>query len=519
VKKLIFAVIVLVVSCFLTSIASADLNDGLVAYYPFNGNADDESGNGHNGTVSGASLAQDQFGEDERAYSFDGVNDYINIGNHLKPPFPFTIVVWVKMNSVDSFASTVFESDLWNSGGQGYYGANIAIGAGGSLGGWYGDGGYAGPLSRRGKGTFTSHPIMTDKWQHVAVKFNAHLDMDLYVDGQKQESNWDNGTGGTMAYSANHVGTIGAHIGDTQDPYWFDGSMSEVRVYNRSLSDAEILMLYCEGSPNACTIGVMKDGTGSGSVISFPLGIDCGIACTAQSACFDTGSIITLTASADPGSVFSGWSGAGCSGTGTCQVTMNSDLTVTASFALANAPTEVSPKEGTIGTEVTITGSDFSARKGKVLIGGKSTKIAKNGWDDAMIAVTVTKVPLPPDMAYDVTIVPKTTSSTTLPDAFTVKSPELDLPLALDHGTPDTPITITGRFFSTKKGKVYLEDSVTGKKKTCKITNWYMDRSNGDSTLTFIVPKLPKGFAYGVAYPLKIANKVGVAETTFTVEP
>jgi len=52
----------------------AGINDGLVAYYPFNGNANDESGNGNNGTVNGATLTSDRFGNANSAYSFDGVN-------------------------------------------------------------------------------------------------------------------------------------------------------------------------------------------------------------------------------------------------------------------------------------------------------------------------------------------------------------------------------------------------------------------------------------------------------------
>jgi len=48
------------------------LKDGLVAYYPFNGNANDESGNGNNGTVYGATLTTDRFGNTNKAYSFDG---------------------------------------------------------------------------------------------------------------------------------------------------------------------------------------------------------------------------------------------------------------------------------------------------------------------------------------------------------------------------------------------------------------------------------------------------------------
>ena len=52
--------------------AFADLKDGLVAYYPFNGNANDESGNGNNGTVNGATLTTDRFGNTNKAYSFNG---------------------------------------------------------------------------------------------------------------------------------------------------------------------------------------------------------------------------------------------------------------------------------------------------------------------------------------------------------------------------------------------------------------------------------------------------------------
>jgi hypothetical protein len=58
--------------------AQIDLNNGLVAYYPFNGNANDESGNGKNGTVSGAVLTSDRFGNLISAYIFDGTNDYIS---------------------------------------------------------------------------------------------------------------------------------------------------------------------------------------------------------------------------------------------------------------------------------------------------------------------------------------------------------------------------------------------------------------------------------------------------------
>jgi hypothetical protein len=59
---------------------------------------------------------------------------------------------------------------------------------------------------------------------------------------------------------------------------------------------------------------------------------------------------------------------------------------------------------------------------------------------------------------------------------------------------------------------------MTGKKKNCKIVSWSMEPASGQSTLTFVVPKLPKGLNPGT-YPLKVSNKVGTAQTTFFVEP
>jgi len=77
------------------------------------------------------------------------------------------------------------------------------------------------------------------------------------------------------------------------------------------------------------TLTVSKSGTGSGTVTSAPAGIDCGSTCSAG---FDAGSSVTLTAAADAGSAFGGWSGGGCSGTGACTVTMSAATTVTAAF-------------------------------------------------------------------------------------------------------------------------------------------------------------------------------------------
>ena len=59
----------------------ADLDDGLVAYYPFSGNANDASGNGNHGTVDGATLTTGRSGYSNCAYHFDGQDDFIEVPN------------------------------------------------------------------------------------------------------------------------------------------------------------------------------------------------------------------------------------------------------------------------------------------------------------------------------------------------------------------------------------------------------------------------------------------------------
>ena len=55
--------------------------NGLVGWWPFNGNANDGSGNGNNGTVNGATLTADRFGNSSEAFSFDGVDDRVEVNN------------------------------------------------------------------------------------------------------------------------------------------------------------------------------------------------------------------------------------------------------------------------------------------------------------------------------------------------------------------------------------------------------------------------------------------------------
>ena len=259
------------------------------------------------------------------------------------------------------------------------------------------------------------------------------------------------------------------------------------------------------GGPRYYGVHIVKQGAGTGLITSIPSGIDCGATCSAE---FIEGRVITLTASPSEGSTFSGWSGAGCSGTGDCVITIPANTTtVEATFDLD------ATLEGTIGTQFTINGLGFGTKKGKVTIGNVATKVTY--WDGLHVQCTVKKVPLPP-ISYELSVLPKKPLQKITAGTFAVRTPSLN-PLSIDRGLPDTKILITGKFFGTKKGKVYLEDGV-GNKKACKVEEWSMyDTINGDSRIIFVVPKPSNVFVPGT-YTLKVINKVGFGQTTFTIE-
>jgi Concanavalin A-like lectin/glucanases superfamily len=84
----------LVILCFLSFSCFAQINPIPIADYPFNASAEDISGNGYHGTVNGAVLSEDRFGNSNSAYYFDGIDDYIKVTSHL-PNLPSgTINFW-----------------------------------------------------------------------------------------------------------------------------------------------------------------------------------------------------------------------------------------------------------------------------------------------------------------------------------------------------------------------------------------------------------------------------------------
>jgi hypothetical protein len=163
----------------------------------------------------------------------------------------------------------------------------------------------------------------------------------------------------------------------------------------------------------------------------------------------------------------------------------------------------VSPEEGTVGTEISIVGSGFGTKKGKVYLGAVALKVL--AWNNKMIQCLIKK-PLSPS-PYDVTIQPKGAAEILLENAFSVEAPRIDS-ISLIQGSQGAEVTIFGDFFGIKRGKVTLGG------KNCKVSGWTMDSKTGESQIEFVVPKhLTPG-----ANELKVTNAVGADTTNFTVD-
>jgi len=221
---------------------------GLVAYYPFNGNANDESGNGNNGTSYGATQTTDRFGNANSAYSFDGSGDYIDVPNapSLNPTDAITITAWFKADSFAlgsySWPNIVRKSD--NDGTKGYtmeiqwvYENRPSLW--GAV--YLKDQGWLMPIEP------FQLPVAEDTWYFAASVFDG-LTLTNYLRSMDQTSFTTaqiNGSGNIVP-SSNNLWIGNAPIyGDRS----FDGIIDDVRIYNRALTTDEVIEVYSIPEP------------------------------------------------------------------------------------------------------------------------------------------------------------------------------------------------------------------------------------------------------------------------------
>jgi len=242
-KKNLLLTSLLFTFLFANTVKAQIPTNGLVAYYPFSGNAKDSSGNGNNGTVNGATLTTDRFGNANSAYSFNGNGNYIEIPNSqtLNPTSEISVSAWVYLNKyVDNqnFVSKAFTS-------QSLPYISYSLKMGGPENGLDPNNKAQFHLSINGVRTYIqskdSIPIL--KWNLITGTYDGNL-MKIYINGIFEGSI---SIQGNISNYPTNLSFGRWSIGVPNNPQYLNGKLDQVLIYNRALDSTEVQSLYHEG--------------------------------------------------------------------------------------------------------------------------------------------------------------------------------------------------------------------------------------------------------------------------------
>lgn len=235
-----FSVLVVVAFIFAFSgVAQADLNNGLVAYYPFNGDANDASGNGYDGVEFG-SIDYDS-GQNDLAALFQSPEDYIRAEAPINKDTSVTVSAWVKPTAVsnDGAMTIVFErSAAGNDYCGGYSFGNYAL--------QIYQGKFSFDASTINDGLCEPHriqdldPIDPNKFYHIVGIFDKESKkIKIYRNGVLKNIE---DCGDSLRTVSDASLTISRN-GNNSSQHW-NGLIDEIRIYDRALSESEIQELY-----------------------------------------------------------------------------------------------------------------------------------------------------------------------------------------------------------------------------------------------------------------------------------
>ena len=197
------------------------LTNGLVAYYPFNGNANDESGNGNNGVVVGATLTTDRFGNANKAYNFNGLSTKIDIGS-IANTLIFSISAFVSLNEMKRYNTIIYK------GGSAIKNFEFRL-----------DSAYL--SASIGNGTtwleaWNLTDIALNNWNNVTYTYDGYS-IRLFFNGILIRE--FNATGYLFDNSNVYIGSRDVFSWpDLQ--FTFNGKLDDIRIYNRALTQEEI---------------------------------------------------------------------------------------------------------------------------------------------------------------------------------------------------------------------------------------------------------------------------------------
>ena len=231
--------------------------NGLVAWYPFTGNANDLSGNSRNGINNGASLVPDRFGNPNSAYSFNGITNFILVPDTTLPSGTSsrTFSFWISTN--DSSAQSVI-----NHGGQFpnvnfpnniHYDFSINENIG------YGAGSASCSQYNKGVSFFTgahgatfSALVSNGIWNNVTYVMglnanNSYANIRVYFNGQlisQSLSNWCGHNWGGWGYNTGAGPLIIGRPNGNVRTNFFNGLIDDIGIWDRALTESEIQALF-----------------------------------------------------------------------------------------------------------------------------------------------------------------------------------------------------------------------------------------------------------------------------------
>jgi hypothetical protein len=221
-----------------TSSPTTALENGLVAYYSFSGDANDETGNGNDGVVHGATLTEDRFGNPNSAYSFDGSTSYIEVVDGTQ--FDFTnnmsVSIWINPKQEQAYAASVLSKSHASLSGSSWsftqHGNNQRL--------YYFSYQQDVPDSLVSTGKLAA----ANQWSYYTlIKQNTFLQ--AYLNGVYVNGN--HGTSDIIKTNGDLSFLIGASYGGSDG--YFNGTIDDICIYNRALTPEEVSTLYQYETP------------------------------------------------------------------------------------------------------------------------------------------------------------------------------------------------------------------------------------------------------------------------------